>query len=58
MKKSFIQFFKWGVFGRFKSGRGGSIIINRMMLFSERNGYKKIHRFGPIAVEFYKGWES
>jgi hypothetical protein len=42
---------KWGmrvhVFGR-----GFYLGINRIVLFSERYGYKKVYRLGPIALEF------
>lgn len=42
-----------GVFFRI-AGYGLSIDLHRPPLFSERNGFKRVLRFGPIALEFLR----
>lgn len=50
--KSFIVAERWCVYGRLPSGLGLCVeLTRRAPLFSERNGYRKVHRFGPLRLE-------
>lgn len=50
--KSFLVIERWCIYGRLPSGLGLLVeITRRPPLFSERNGYRKVHRLGPLRVE-------
>lgn len=52
------HFYKWGFWMRLgKTGRGVSIAINAPMLFSERNGSRKVLRIGPMKIEALRSYQ-
>jgi len=50
MKNTFICYYRWGMYFRVL-GRGLSIQRDLPVLFSERNGYRKVVRIGRWALE-------
>lgn len=53
--KAFLCLHRTGFYGRLASGKGFSFeYSNRAPLFSERNGYRKVHRFAGFRWEVLK----
>lgn len=53
--KAFLCLHSTGFYGRLANGKGISFeYTNRPPLFSERNGYRKVHRFGGFKMEVLK----
>lgn len=51
------HFFRWGFWWRPLGGRGICIERDRVALFSERNGYRKVYRFGRWSLEWLEAIE-
>lgn len=49
---------KWGFWWRPFGGRGIYIGLDKPMLFSERYGYRRVYRFGRIAIELLSAPKS
>lgn len=49
---------RWGLWWRPLGGRGIHIARDRMRLFSERYGYRRVYRIGRWSLEFLSGFRS